>query len=161
MCTYVTWLAHGERSAILIKRPRSVDIYICLVLLLPIILQHEFLGSWNIKNQPWSEWTVSMWWRKLLRCRKMAVNFDFTISANYPCEMAFGIPRSFFPGIPRSFFLGRIKVWIFTVNSDWEFLGIPNHNSSGSKNLEIPRNSQKLPEISRNSKFIANRTWNS
>ena len=37
------------------------------------------------------------------------------------------------------------------VNSDWEFLGIPNHNNSGSKNLEIPRNS----------KFIANRTWNS
>ena len=37
-------------------------------------------------------------------------------------------------------FLG-IKVWIFTVNSDWEFLGIPNHNNSGSKNLEIPRNS--------------------
>ena len=39
-------------------------------------------------------------------------------------------------------FLG-IKVWIFTVNSDWEFLGIPNHNS-GSKNLKIPRNSQKF-----------------
>ena len=37
------------------------------------------------------------------------------------------------------------------VNSDWEFLGIPNHNNSGSKNLEIPRNS----------KFIANKTWNS
>ena len=37
------------------------------------------------------------------------------------------------------------------VNSDWEFLGIPNHNNSGSKNLEIPRNS----------KFIANRTWSS
>ena len=30
------------------------------------------------------------------------------------------------------------------VNSDWEFLGIPNHNNPGSKNLEIPRNSQKL-----------------
>ena len=30
-------------------------------------------------------------------------------------------------------------------------LGIPKHNNSGSKNLEIPRNS----------KFIANRTWNS
>ena len=55
--------------------------------------------------------------------------------------MAFGIPR---------IFLG-IKVWIFTVNSDWEFLGIPNHNNSGSKNLEIPRNSQKFPEIPRNS----------
>ena len=40
-------------------------------------------------------------------------------------------------------FLG-IKVWIFTVNSDWAFLGIPNHNNSGSKNLEIPRNSQKF-----------------
>ena len=47
-----------------------------------------------------------------------------------------------FLGIPR-IFLG-IKVWIFTVNSDWEFLGIPNHNNSGSKNLEIPRNSQKF-----------------
>ena len=33
------------------------------------------------------------------------------------------------------------------INSDWEFLGIPNHNNSGSKNLEIPRNSQKFPEI--------------
>ena len=54
-----------------------------------------------------------------------------------------------FLGIPR-IFLG-IKVWIFTVNSDWEFLGIPKHNNSGSKNLEIPINS----------KFIANRTWNS
>ena len=30
------------------------------------------------------------------------------------------------------------------VNSNWEFLGIPNHNNSGSKNLEIPRNSQKF-----------------
>ena len=37
----------------------------------------------------------------------------------YPCEMAFGIPRNF-------------------------FLGIPNHNNSGSKNLEIPKNSQKF-----------------
>ena len=35
-------------------------------------------------------------------------------------------------------------MWIFTVNSDWEFLGIPNHNYSGSKNLEIPKNSQKF-----------------
>ena len=26
------------------------------------------------------------------------------------------------------------------VNLDWEFLGIPNHNNSGSKNIEIPRN---------------------
>ena len=43
-------------------------------------------------------------------------------------------------------FLG-IKVWIFTVNSDWKFLGILNHNNSGSKNLEITRNSQKFPEI--------------
>ena len=25
-----------------------------------------------------------------------------------------------------------------------EFLGIPNHNNSGSKNLEIPKNSQKF-----------------
>ena len=42
MRTFVTWLAHGERSAILIKRPRSVDIYVCLVLLLPTIL-HSLL----------------------------------------------------------------------------------------------------------------------
>ena len=40
-------------------------------------------------------------------------------------------------------FLG-IKVWIFTVNLDWKFLGILNHNKSGSKNLEITRNSQKF-----------------
>ena len=33
------------------------------------------------------------------------------------------------------------------VNSDWEFLGIPNYNNSGSKNLEILKNSQKFPEI--------------
>ena len=51
-----------------------------------------------------------------------------------------------FLGIFSQEFL-RIKVWIFTVNSDWEFQGIPNHNNSGSKNLEIPRNSQKFPEI--------------
>ena len=38
-------------------------------------------------------------------------------------------------------------MWIFTVNSDWEFLGIPNHNKSSSKDLEIPRNSQKFSEI--------------
>ena len=50
-------------------------------------------------------------------------------------------------GIPR-IFLG-IKVWIFTVNSDWEFLGIPNHNNFGSKNLEIPRNSQKFQVCSK------------
>ena len=29
------------------------------------------------------------------------------------------------------------------VNLDWEFLGIPSHNNSGSKNLENPRSSQK------------------
>ena len=34
------------------------------------------------------------------------------------------------------------------VNFHGKFgLGIPNHNNSGSKNLEIPRNSQKFPEI--------------
>ena len=34
------------------------------------------------------------------------------------------------------------------VNFHYKFgLGIPNHNNSGSKNLEIPRNSQKFPEI--------------
>ena len=37
------------------------------------------------------------------------------------------------------------------VNVDWKFLGIPNRNNSGSKTLEIPRNS----------KLIANRIWNS
>ena len=59
-----------------------------------------------------------------------------------PCEMDFGIPRNFFPGIPGN----------KGVNFHGKFgLGIPNHNNSGSKNLEIPRNS----------KFIANRTWNS
>ena len=50
------------------------------------------------------------------------------------------------------------------VNSDWEFLeipGIPNYYNSGSKSLEIPKNSQKFPEFPRNSRFIANRTWNS
>ena len=30
------------------------------------------------------------------------------------------------------------------VNLDWEFLGIPSHNNFGSKNLEIPRSSQKF-----------------
>ena len=30
------------------------------------------------------------------------------------------------------------------VNSNWEFLGIPNHNNSGSENLEIPRHSQNF-----------------
>ena len=30
------------------------------------------------------------------------------------------------------------------VTLDWEFIGIPNQNNSGSKNLEIPRNSQKF-----------------
>ena len=44
--------------------------------------------------------------------------------------MAFGIPRN------------------KGVNFHGKFgLGIPNHNNSGSKNLEIPRNSQKFPEI--------------
>ena len=47
-----------------------------------------------------------------------------------PCEMDFGIPRN------------------KGVNFHGKFgLGIPNHNNSGSKNLEIPRNSQKFPEI--------------
>ena len=41
--------------------------------------------------------------------------------------MAFGIPRN------------------KGVNFHGKFgLGIPNHNNSGSKNLEIPRNSQKF-----------------
>ena len=30
------------------------------------------------------------------------------------------------------------------VNSKWEFLGTANCNNTGSKNLEIPRNSQLL-----------------
>lgn len=33
------------------------------------------------------------------------------------------------------------------VTLDWEFIGIPNHNNFGSKNLEyleIPRNSKKF-----------------
>ena len=47
-----------------------------------------------------------------------------------PCEMAFGIPRN------------------KGVNFHGKFgLGIPNHNNSGSKNLEVPRNSLKFPEI--------------
>ena len=50
--------------------------------------------------------------------------------------MAFGIPRNKGVNFQGKFGLG--------------ILGIPKHNS-GSKNLEIPRNS----------KFIANRTWNS
>ena len=49
--------------------------------------------------------------------------------------MAFGIPRNLFLGIPRN----------KGVNFHGKFgLGIPNHNNSGSKNLEIPRNSQKF-----------------
>ena len=45
--------------------------------------------------------------------------------------MAFGIPRKIL-GIPRN----------KGVNFHGKFgLGIPNHNNSGSKNLEIPRNS--------------------
>ena len=55
---------------------------------------------------------------------------------DYPCEMDFGISRKGIRG----------------VNFHAKFgLGSPNYNNSGSKNLEIPRNS----------KFIANRTWNS
>ena len=50
--------------------------------------------------------------------------------------MAFGIPRNKGVNFQGKFGLG--------------ILGIPKHNS-GSKNLEIPRNS----------KFIANMTWNS
>ena len=49
--------------------------------------------------------------------------------------MAFGIPRNSFLGIPRNKgvnFHGKLG------------LGIPNHNNPGSKNLEIPRNSQKF-----------------
>ena len=50
--------------------------------------------------------------------------------------------------------------WIF-VNFHGKFrLGIPNHNNSGSKNLEIPWNSQKFPEIPRNSKSIATQSTN-
>ena len=60
---------------------------------------------------------------------------EIKLNHTIPCEMAFGIPRNFFLGI---------KVWIFTVNLDWEFLGIPKHKNSGSKKLEIPRNSQKF-----------------
>ena len=39
----------------------------------------------------------------------------------FPCQMAFGIPMNSLE------FLG-IKVWIFTVNLDWEFLGIPRNS---------------------------------
>ena len=69
-----------------------------------------------------------------------------------PLRNGFGIPKKFFLGISSN----------KGVNFHGKFgLGIPNHNNSGSKNLEIPRNSQKFPEIPRNSKFVANRTWNS
>lgn len=59
-------------------------------------------------------------------------------SVKLTCKMDFGIPM---------YFLGVI----FHGNSDWQFLGIPACNNSGSKKLEIPRNS----------KFIANKTRNS
>ena len=44
--------------------------------------------------------------------------------------MAFGIPRNKGVNFQGKFGLG--------------ILGIPKHNNSGSKNLEIPRNSQKF-----------------
>ena len=51
-----------------------------------------------------------------------------------------------FLGIPGNFFLGSPRNK--GVNFHGKFgLGIPKHNNSGSKNLEIPRNSQKFPEI--------------
>ena len=52
----------------------------------------------------------------------LTIIFYMYLFATIPCKMAFGIPRNFFSGIP-------------------------NHNNSGSKNLEIPRNSQKFPKI--------------
>ena len=51
--------------------------------------------------------------------------------------MDFGIPRN--KGVN---FHGKFELGI--PGNSWEFLGIPNHNNSGSKNLEIPRNSQKF-----------------
>ena len=57
-------------------------------------------------------------------------------------------------------YLVALAKWIL-VNFHSKFrLGIPNHNNPGSKNLEIPRNSQKFPEIPRNSKSIATQSTN-
>ena len=87
-------------------------------------------------------------------------NFDFFIFLEIlhplPCLVSF-LSNPFFPS-----FLATLQAEFFTnimtgletsgVNFHGKFgLGIPNHNNAGSKNLEIPRNS----------KFIANRTWNS
>ena len=47
------------------------------------------------------------------------------------------------------------------VNLDWEFLGIPNHNNFGSKNLEIPRNSQKFQVYSQHDLEFLGIPWNS
>ena len=62
-----------------------------------------------------------------------------------------------FLGIPRN--EGVNFHCKFGVGIYQEFLGIPSHNNSGSKNLEIPRNPQKFPGIPRNFKFVANRNW--
>ena len=59
-------------------------------------------------------------------------------SVKLTCKMDFGIPR-------------YLIVVNFHGNSDQEYLGIPNCNNSNSKKLEMPRNS----------KFMANSTWNS
>ena len=64
-----------------VTRPEEGHGFGCCVT--KIFGRHEFSGSWNVKNQLWTKWTVSMSRRKLPRCRKIAVNFDFTISVNY------------------------------------------------------------------------------
>ena len=46
----------------------------------------------------------------------------------------------------------------FHGNSDWEFLGIPKCNNSGSKKLEIPRKFQVYSQ--KDSEFL-DITWNS
>ena len=74
-------------------------------------------------------------------CNPLACIFQNNLFPCYDCTLAKCTLAKWlleFLGIPRN----------KGVNFHGKFgLGIPNHNNSGSKNLEIPRNSQKFPEI--------------
>ena len=95
--------------------------------------QHSILQNISLPPQI----TSLMNTKEKMKCRKVKAVIRYH-TPNKTKE-----PERYFPLVKWLLeFLG-----IFTVNSDWEFQGIPNHNNSGSKNLEIPRNSQKFPEI--------------
>ena len=96
------------------------------------------------KRQFWKKWLVysycwlSLWpWTDSTFCKLFAIlkNADFWETATFYFKLFSSM---------LIFLLNMLLLFLPLWNGFLEFLGIPSHNNSGSKNLEIPGNSPKF-----------------